>query len=61
MCAKDSFTRLTLESSGGTISIEIPECGLTIGAVESLLLRPLLLAAGYQPDTVEGLFREEAF
>ncbi len=51
----EPFTRMTLENEYGTYSIEIYHADPSASAVMTDLVRPLLLAAGYTPDTVDDV------
>jgi len=50
-------TIMTLESEYGKISIEVPHRNMDIDTMWDELIRPLLLAAGYHPDTIDRLLR----
>jgi hypothetical protein len=51
-------TRCTLETEDGVYSIEVPKYGLSMDDMVQDILKPLLLAAGYQPGTVEEYLGE---
>lgn len=53
------MTRITLETIDGKYSIETPRDDLDIDGAIDCLIEPLLLAAGYHPDTVARAFSEE--
>ena len=45
--------KITLEDEHGTYSIELTDDLATLSAVVSDLIIPVLLAAGYQPETIK--------
>ena len=47
------FTTATLKSNDFDVSVSVPSYGLTIFELWDLVLRPTLLAAGYQPSTLD--------
>ena len=54
-------TRLTFEHEGREYSIELPFGGLTVHQFIEELVEPLLLAAGFQPESVnEALWGMDA-
>jgi hypothetical protein len=44
---------IKLERWTGTYTIEVPDCGETLGDVIDDLIVPVLLAAGFKPESVD--------
>jgi hypothetical protein len=47
------MTRITLETSYGRFTVEVPDDGLDMGRMLRDLVKPVLLAAGYAEATVK--------
>lgn len=52
-------TKLTLENDYGTYSVGINKQDLTIGSMFEDLVIPVLLAAGYQQESIDNCLGEE--
>lgn len=50
------MTKIELTTRYGKASIEVEEDDLNIDHLFEHLIEPLLLASGYHPNTIEGLF-----
>lgn len=50
------LTKMTLETLGSTFTIEHTEDCMNIHELIESTIRPLLLAAGYQPGTLDDVF-----
>ena len=46
------MTKLTLETEESTILIMVPQKSISIDAAMQDLIKPILLAAGYQPENI---------
>ena len=53
------MTKVTLESWDSTITIETRDDGLTLEDLVENLIKPMLLAASYHPDTIKKYFDGE--
>lgn len=52
------MTKITLETQYGTVTVETPRDDLDISEMLTLLVKPVLLAAGYAEATVEQALGE---
>jgi len=52
-------TALTLTNEFGSYSVTVNDDGLTMPVLIQRLVKPVLLAAGYHPNTVDKYFPED--
>ena len=52
-------TKITLENEDGVYSVETFKADMTVSEVMDDLVRPVLLAAGYHPDSIARYFEGE--
>ena len=53
------ITEMTLKNENGEYSVKVDEYSMTLADMYEYVIKPLLLAAGYHPNTIDAVFGEE--